>query len=288
MEKILICPGERPAVGFLSQSVPLVAMPMLGESLLGYWMESLASAGAKELLVLATDWPELVRAVVGDGSRWGVRACARAELKELTLAEVCAKLAEENGSVPDPRTDMIKVDHLTGLEEASLFRTYHDWFSAVLAWMPRPASSNRLGLREIAPQVWCGQPTHVAPTARLQAPCWLGDNVQVGPNAVIGPNAVLENRVAVDAASEIRWSVIGPDTFVGALIKIENSIAWGSTLIDWRTGSCTRVPDAFLLSALGQRYLPDCQPERRGWLRRTFGSVLAHTGLPNSGKMGRG
>ena len=251
-------------------------------------MESLANAGTKEVLVLATDRPELVRAAVGDGSRWGVHARVRAELKELSPAEACAKLAEECGPAQDPRTDVITVDHLPGLDEVPLFRSYHDWFTAVLAWMPRPASSNRIGLREIKPQVWCGQRTHVAPTARLQPPCWLGDNVQVGPDAVIGPKAVLENRVAVDVASEIRASVIGPDTYVGALIKIENSIAWGSTLIDWRTGSCTQVPDAFLLCALGQRYLPDRQPTRRGWLRRTLGAVVAPAGVPTPNNPGPG
>ena len=73
MERILICPGERPGVGFLAQTVPLVAVPLLGENVLTYWMVALAGAGVKEVLVHATDRPEMVRSVVGDGSRWGLR-----------------------------------------------------------------------------------------------------------------------------------------------------------------------------------------------------------------------
>jgi NDP-sugar pyrophosphorylase family protein len=251
MDRILICPGERAAVGFLAQTTPLVAIPILGEPLINQWLEALARSGSRDLLILATDRPDVVRGVVGDGSRWGVRVQVQAELKEPTSADALARGLR--CTHPD---SVVMLDHLPGLPELPLFRSYRDWFSAVLAWMPQAAQLDRIGLREIQPQVWCGRRTHIAPSAQLKGPCWLGDHVRVGANAVIGPNAVLEDGVVVDSTSEIQSSVVGPDTLVGKLTRVQESIAWGSVLINWRTGSCTQVPDPFLLSALGQRRRP--------------------------------
>lgn len=258
MPTTLICPGERPAVGFLAQAVPLVAIPILGESLLAYWIEHLARNGTRHVRVLATDRPEIIRSLLGNGSRWGVQLDLRAELKELSPTEAAAQWAEDK--TPGP-VEVITLDYLPGMPEIPLFRSYRDWYQGVLAWVPRATRGDRIGLREIEPGVWCGSRAQIASGAILRPPCWLGHQVQVGTDTVIGPDAILEDRVVVDAASEVRSSVIGPDTFVGRLVKVESSIAWGSTLIDWKTGSCTQVPDSFLLSSLGQRYLP--QPERR-------------------------
>jgi NDP-sugar pyrophosphorylase family protein len=147
----------------------------------------------------------------------------------------------------------VLLDHFPTLEKLPLFCSYRDWFKAVLAWMPYAARLNRVGLREIQPGVWCGLRSRVAASALLRAPCWLGNHVQVSADAVIGPNAILEDRVVVESASEVISSFVGSDTFVGALTRVEDSIAMGSTLIDWKSGSCTQVPDPFLLCALGKQ-----------------------------------
>lgn len=275
MDRILICPGERAAVGFLAQTTPLVTVPVLGEPLVNHWVEALARGGAKELLVLATDRPDIVRSVIGDGSRWGVRVHVQAELTESIPEEALAQIT--GPASPD---SVVTIDHLPGMPELPLFRSYHDWFSGILAWMPHAAQLDRIGLREVRPTIWCGRRTLIAPSAQLQGPCWIGDHVRIGRDAVIGPNVVLETGVVVDSASEIRSSVIGPDTLVGTLTRVEESIAWGSTLIGWRTNSCTQVPDPFLLCALGQRQQPGGSGAVLQWLRSGFSRLLPRTWMP--------
>lgn len=257
METTLICPSDRPAVGFLAQTVPLVTVPILGESLVNWWIEWLASAGVKDVVILATDRPESVRAAVGDGLRWGVRVHVEAVLHEPTAVDVRAarRPASRQVSAPTGAAEVITLDHLPGCEDLPLFRSYRDWFAAVGAWTFRKPAMQRVGVRELEPQVWVGRRAQIAATAKLRPPCWIGEQVQVGPHTVVGPRAILEDRVVVDSTAEIESSAVGPDTFVGALTKIEGSIAWGNTLIDWRNGSCTEVPDPFLLCSLGQRYL---------------------------------
>lgn len=280
METILICPGERPTVGFLAQAVPLVAVPILGESLVNWWIESLARSGVKEVVILATDRPEAVRATAGNGARWGVRVRVEAVLHEPDAAEVRTGQGwNGQGAASVVAGEVFTMDRLPGIHGQPLFRSYRDWFGAACAWMSQMPKAHRIGVREVEPGVWAGHRAQLAPTAQLRPPCWIGAHVQIGPHAVVGPNAILEDRVMVDSAAEIQLSAVGPDTFVGALTKLEGSIAWGSTLIDWRNGSCTQVPDPFLLCALGQKYLPipparpgpGMRPGWRTWFNRPWG-----------------
>jgi len=101
--------------------------------------------------------------------------------------------------------------------------------------------------------VWMGLRTRVHAQAELRAPCWLGEDVQVGRQAVVGPNAVLENRCLVEAGAEIRNSIVAPETFVGAFTEIRDSIAQGDLLINVKSGSAVHVPDSFLLGEVGAR-----------------------------------
>jgi hypothetical protein len=258
MKGILICPGGRSAVGFLAGTGPLVNWIILGEPLIGYWIQEMAAAGIRQVLIVATDRPEQVRAAVGTGARWGVQAEVVAEMRELSVAEAREKysgrvLGAGAGSSREAKSSrVVMVDHLPGMPQHPLFTNYADGFAAVQAWLERVVQTARIGLKEIQPGVWFGLRSQAARSVRFHGPCWIGEDVVIGKEAVIGPNAVLENGVVVEAHTEITGSWIGPETYVGELIRINDSMAWGSTLINWRTSSCTVVPDEFLLCPLKQ------------------------------------
>ena len=254
MKALLICPGERKNVAALTESAPLAVLPIVGKSLLEYWLEHLATLGAKEVLVLATDRPEQVRETVGNGERWGLRVSVLPERRELTPAEALKKFAagSDGGwlSAPDGARVM---DYLPALPNHPLFTSYADWYAAVRDWLPRAVTPDRLGVREIEPGIVAGLHARLASGVELRPPCWLGQNVQVGPGAVLGPGTILENNTVVEAGARITRSVVGPETFVGKFTEIRDSLAWGSLLASWRLDSCLRVQDSFLLSSLRRR-----------------------------------
>src|SRR5947207_6085724 len=231
MRAILICPDERPALARLAGVAPLANLPILGQGLAEYWLEHLAVLGAKEVLVLAADRPHEVRARVERGARWGLRVEVIPETRELTVAEAREKYrqGQTGGWLPEPN-DAVLLDRLPGLPEQPLLTGYSDFFAAVSAWFSRTASPLRVGMHELQPGIRAGLRTHVAPSARLHPPCWLGDQVWIGPDAEIGPMAVLEDRVFVEGGSTISHSLVGPETFVGRLTDLRDSIAWGRRL----------------------------------------------------------
>jgi len=250
MKALLICPDERLGVAALAESVPLASVSILGKSLVEYWLEHLAALGSKEVLVLAVDRPDQVRAVIGGGARWGVRVTVKADKRERTPDEARTKhQANDDAKWQPAPNDVFLMDHLPCLPQLPLFTSYADWFAVARAMMPHALTPDRIGVRELKPGVWVALNSHVAKDATLIAPCWIGERVWIETGAVIGPHAVLEREVFIARGAEVSHSVISPETFVGQFTEVRNSIACGSTLVNWERNSCLKVPDAFLLCA---------------------------------------
>ena len=271
---VLICPGTRPAVHALSHSAPLALTPLLGKTLLEHWLDHLTDNGVRRVYLVASDRPEQVRAWLGDGVRWELKVEVMAEAAELTIAEARAQYsADELFDACAKRDGVLVMDFLPGAPEWPLFRSYADWFMAVTRRLPQAASDpDRIGVRELQPGVWAGLHTRISPDAELRAPCWLGENVLIGPRAIVGPGAIVEDGTMLAADAEVANSIVGPGTYVGEFTEVKNSLASGSTLINWQNGSCIQVPDAFLLSPLDQRVTTAQANPWQGLQRISFGN----------------
>ncbi len=248
MRALLICPAERPAVEMLYETVPLVLVPMLGKTLVEYWMEYLSSRNCAEVVMLASDRPEQVRAYVAGGERWGIKvevwpATGEAGALELAL-DPC------NGT----EAEWIEVmDCLPLICDQPLFVGYNAWFAALETLMSQSLAGARLGIREIEPGIWTSAHVDISSAAKLIPPCWIGRDVKIGEGAVVGPLAIIENCVCIEKDAEITRSVILSGTLVGEGTEIKNSIAWSSNLVHLPAGETLRVTDRFLLSALEEQ-----------------------------------
>ncbi|HEU5125338.1 MAG TPA: hypothetical protein VFW05_14895 [Verrucomicrobiae bacterium] len=221
-------------------------MPLLGQSLVEYWLTHLALSGATEVRILAQDRPEQIAALVANGVRWGIQAQVIPETRELTAAQAEIKYARE---IAHNACEITVLDHFPGSMQ-SLFTSYSDLFAGILEWLPYALTPDRVGVRECQPGIWVGSHTRISPDAKIIPPCWIGQNVFIGAGAVVGPMTIIEDRSFVEPKAEVVGSLIGPDTFVGQLAVIREAIAWGSTWINWKSNLFAQVTDAFLLSSL--------------------------------------
>lgn len=267
MKAILICPGYRPAMAPLAESAPLAAVPLLGESLLVYWLVHLAARGAREVTVLACDRPAVIRQIAGSGARWGLQMRVVAEMHELTPAEARARHAAAADLI-------VLADHLPGLPAFRICESHADWYAGTQAWLDGAVTPDRTGVRELAPGIRAGWQSRVPADAILRGPCWIGEKVRIGRGVVIGPNVVIEDRAVIGDGAEIMRSVIGPETFVGEDTEVADSLAFGDLLINWRSGSCLRVPDEFLLCSLRRP-----RKDATEWFRR-FAQALTGSNPP--------
>lgn len=251
----------------LAESAPLAAVPLLGESLLVYWLVDLASRGAREVTVLACDRPAVIRQLAGSGARWGLHVKVVAEMHELTPDEA----RHRHGGADD---EVVLATHLPGLPAISFCESHADWYAGTQAWLDRAVTPDRTGVRELSPGIRVGWGCRIPADAVLHAPCWIGAKVRLGRGVTVGPNTVIEDRAVIGDGADVVRSVIGTETFVGEDTEVVDSLAFGDLLINWRHGSCLRVPDEFLLCSLRRP-----QTESTDWLRR-FAQVLTGSTPP--------
>jgi hypothetical protein len=253
MKTIVICPDRRPGVAFLARKTPLALVPVLGPTLLAHWLTALAERGAKEVVVLASDRPDQIRTVVGRGELWGLKIEVRAEPGEASIAKARLRFNTRAAGWLAAPFDVVVADQLPELPGGRLFADAAGFFGALKAWQPL-AGKQRVGAREIAPGIWLGLRCKIDPSAKLIAPCWLGEDVWVRHCATVGPDTFIEDSAMVDNDVDITSSWAGPHTYVGSLTQVRDSLVWADGLLNHTTGSFTEVVDAFLLGDLrGQR-----------------------------------
>ena len=248
MKALLICPSERPGVRLLSGAAPLACAPLLGQSLLEYWLSHLAGAGFRKVLLLAADRPEQVLALAGNGARWGLNLSVIPEARELSPEQALLKYAANLGPASaEPLVALL--EHLPGRTEP-LFGSYSQWFAALQAWMPQARTPERVGLHELQPGLWVGRRVRIAPSAQFKPPCWLGDHARIGAYCSIGPHAIIESGALVEPLAEIADSYVAPHTLVGRFTRLRGCLGLGNQLVDCLSGTATQVADPFVLSGL--------------------------------------
>ena len=249
MKAIVICPDREGALPFFSRTTPVALASMLGQSLLSQALTALAEAGAKDVTILAADRPEQVRRAVGHGERWGIAAHVVAESRELSVEEAREKYRPAGATDWLPQPHDVLVANGTPISGEAPLENARDWFASLRRFLPR-ACEQRVGVREIEPGVWVCLRARIEEGVRFEAPCWLGEGAWVRAGARVGPGAYIEDEVMIDHDAVVSESWIGPRTYVGALTQVHGSLAWGSGLFNYDSGSFLDVPDAFLLSEL--------------------------------------
>lgn len=264
LKVVLICPGERPGVMTLARKQPLVLAPFLGQCVLEHAIAFFVTRGAKEITLHANDRPEQIRTRVGNGELWGITVKVIAEDRELTETEAfhIHGAGKPHGHLPSPH-EVFVLDRLPQLPEQLLWESYTGWFKTMLTLIPRTARE-RVGMRQIAPGVFVGLRSQIAASAKLTGPCWIGANVHLGERVVIGPGAVVDDGAYLDTAAEVIQSVIGPQTYVGELTEVRDSLGWGCELVNLRNGSRTEITDRFLLADLAA----SPRDRNQGWRAR--------------------
>jgi NDP-sugar pyrophosphorylase family protein len=253
MKVILICPSERHELEQLTGTRALAALPLFGESVLDLWLAHLSAKGVKQVKILAADRYDQIKRLVGSGEKWGIEALVCSEAIEPTISEARKKHKPTDGGdfAPIPE-DVQVVDHLPWDDSYPMFGNYTSWYDSCRHLLHRIQPGFRVGMRQLKPGVWVGRESQIAPSAKIVGPCWIGRGVHIGANATIGPDVIIEDESFVDETAEIVEAWVGPQTFVGALTQVKESLAWGHTLINWRSGSFITVPDPFLLSSVEQ------------------------------------
>ncbi|MEB3197579.1 MAG: sugar transferase [Candidatus Sericytochromatia bacterium] len=129
------------------------------------------------------------------------------------------------------------------------------------------------------PGIWIAPGARVHPSARLQAPCFIGPGVQVEADAVIGPGTSLEAGCRVERGAELRDTSVFPHTRVGLGTRWEQrwlfphgELEWQTTPVRARASDDERVLGASWQTPWGERW--------HGWLDQALAAGLIVASAP--------
>ena len=264
MRAILLGYPSGDGAPFFDAMGPLALVPALGRTLIDLALAGAVRRGATSIIVLAHDRPDQIRAAVGQGQAWGLDIDVLPIPKRLTTDEARARFHSGENWLPAP-DDVLTLDMAAGADWTGHLDDPVCYFEGLLGRMGQ-ACGDRIGMREVMPGVFVGTRAKVSDQAVLKAPCWIGQKAWIASGATVGPDAVVEGGACIDRNATVERSWIGPDTYVGALTEVADSMAWANHLLSLKTGSTVELRDAFLLGGLGKSYRP---PVPGSWAGRT-------------------
>lgn len=251
MKAILICPEHRLTGGVFQRIKPLALMPVLGRTLLDHSLAQLKIKGYTDILILASDRPELIRESVGSGRAWGLAIEVMATPIELAPDEAEAQFSHRNAN--EARPLVLVLDRLPELSEAPLWRTNHATFELFLTALHSTGISPLMTMRQIGSDVWISSKARISSTAVITGPAWIGPYVSVSPGVNIGPNTIIESGAFIDRSAKVENAWVGPATYVGACTAVTESCVWGNGLLNLKDGAFLEVTDEFLLKDLARQ-----------------------------------
>jgi NDP-sugar pyrophosphorylase family protein len=253
MKGILICRDSVDARNLGLKTSPALAS-FFGRPLLCHWIDHLVAIGATELTIIAVEAPDQIRQHVGAGEAWGVRIDVDPARTIPSTEDLNARLAGAAKLLPCPY-QVVDVCGLPNSGIENIFESAESYFTAARCWLAH-AHKNRVAMKELSPGIWVSTRSHVSTKATLIAPCWISDYATISDNAVVGPMAFVEPHVIVGKGAVLSNSIAQANTYIGDETDVQNSIASGSCLTNWKTNSKVQVPDPFILGDVREQFQP--------------------------------
>lgn len=319
----------------LTERTCVALLPVVGKPVLEHTLEALVAAGIRAAVIAISPFADQVRAVIGDGSRWGMqldyvltqgeeepdavveRCPQRLQAHVLALRgdilrgaaldqflqrtatidgpivlgravdapiSLCLSRAAGRGGLDSlrwtegaPAADPVwpVVDLPTGaLSRLESLAAYHranlDAAAGRFPGLIVPGREAALGLR-------VGVHSKVSPRSLRQGIACVGAHCRIEASAELYGEVVIANDVIVDRHTILRDSVVLPETYIGALVEVQNAIVQGNRLIRVDTGAVLPVVETFLLADLREVTLGSTLADP---LNRALGALVLMLSLP--------
>jgi hypothetical protein len=146
------------------------------------------------------------------------------------------------------------------------------WLSAQDALLRGRLSGLLFGGREVEPGVWLSRNVSLAPSARVEAPVYVGEDCRIEGNTVLGPGTVVGAGSVVATGASLARTLVLPGSYVGESVSLEDAVAGHGVVLHGRLGVAAEVRDPHLLGAVAVK--PGRSRVGRSILRLAAGLLL--------------
>ncbi len=213
--------------------LPFVLWPVLGKTVLDYWLDEAVRVGVPSVTIEAIDRPHLLRRWLDQRDLWS------------------RTIQIQSQPVGEDASERVLMDHLPGRTEAGppdgARSLLLHWYRLQVEALQQRKSEIVCLDHEVQPGVWAGPGARIDQGAVLTAPCWIGSYARVGANCRVGPDAFIGPGAYLDEDVEAAESVVCADTYVGSHTSLNKMAAQGGLLLDFEKGLAVEVADPFVI-----------------------------------------
>ncbi|MCP3670464.1 MAG: NDP-sugar synthase [Gammaproteobacteria bacterium] len=309
MKTVILISNNNDGLKPLTDRTCQALLPIGGKPVIEHAIESLYSAGIREITIMLDADAEQVMSVVADGSRWDMRLhyeLLGSDSSEIYSVESAGLSSNEVLLVRgDLLWSMDVQEFLQNVRETGQKRVYGvNGDTPIIIWTDGAVeydsweTSNYTSLLENAP-VRITVPTvnkldslaeyhqanidlinarfpHLYPrgmessngfildfgtkvSARnlMSGVACVGRNCNIHKSVQFEKNVVVGDRVLIDRGAKLENTVVLPDTYIGEMVMLKNSIVRGNTIILIDSGLVMELDDELLLADMGRSQGPD-------------------------------
>lgn len=221
-------------------------VPFLNRPFLHHVVDRLNERGIQSIKFICRPGTAEFQDCLGDGSRWGAdfhyfAPAAYAEYSRTSSTFDAVSVASHALPPADARQEsvgLLRVDSPQSFLESQL-TVMQCGFESLLTVET-----------EIAPAIWAARNVRIHPSAKIEGPILLGENVRVGPGVIIGPGSVIGSGCVLGRNSCITKSTIMPNLFLGEGLRVSRSIVFDSRIYNVRLGTSIAIHDRLLVSRI--------------------------------------
>lgn len=229
------------------RSLPFALWKVGEQALLYHWLDDAVDQGVERVVLIVADRPAEVRRAMEAATLWPI---------EWEVRPVAQPGKED---VDDT------IDRLPGMSAspppADGWELIRHWQKIEHAWLARL----REEIADYPIDLAVGRGCDIHPSARLEAPYWIGDHVSVGPRSVIGPNAVVGDGALVSAGARLERAHLGDGTYLGPETDLIDAVLEGATLLNLKHGARVDRLENFIAGDTGKT-VPSRPSARERWL----------------------
>jgi len=211
--------------------LPFALWTIGDQCLLQHWLDHAVNLGVSRVRIHTADRPAEVRQLLEQSTLWPIHTetFSLSHQAEIPDGALLADHLPGYPSPPPPQDGWDLLDRAMQLENQWLDQLHAD---------------------PIGDLLHMGSNCRIHPSAQLEAPYFIGDDVLIGPDCKIGPYAVIGKGSLIAGANHITRAHVGPNSYLGPVTALEDCLLASGILLNLRNKARLDRMEPHLISDL--------------------------------------
>ena len=282
----------------LIENEPVALIKLAGKFLIEYLLESCTRSEIKSIIIIGGRHCDTLKDKLGTGTKWGIELTYKDNItnsKDLAIINVDSlynmdlhdliEMSKNNkqellhdyfiqNNYNDATNDHNEMYLKSGCgsdystNEILKIHNYSSYYDACMKLVSSQLSECMIDPHQFGYKVIEGSRVVYNQENFTNGYTFIGDRTRISPTSKLSSNVVIGADVVIDDYAQLNHSIIMDNTYIGKMLKVDNSIVKGNYLLSIKYDSCTKIKDKILIDNLRLK------TRNKGFMKRVIEMTL--------------